>query len=84
MFLFAENGIPVIHLLDIIKIAEKYNLPIAPDPLPEPGAGKVFVKEKYNLTVVVIALIILVLLIAVVIFFDHSQQKLKKDEVSLN
>lgn len=84
MFLFAENGIPVIHLLDVVRIAEKYNLPIAPDPLPEPGAGKVFVKEKYNITVVVIALIILVILIAVIIFFDHSQQKLKKDEVELN
>jgi len=31
MFLFAENGIPVIHLLDVVRIAEKYNLPIAPD-----------------------------------------------------
>ena len=37
MLLFADEGVPVIHLLDITKLAEDKLLPIAPDPLPEPG-----------------------------------------------
>lgn len=84
LFLFAEEGIPIVHLLDIIKVAEIYNLPIAPDPIPEPGIGTVFLAEKYNITISGISLVILVLLILVIIFFDHKQMKLKEDEVNIS
>jgi poly-gamma-glutamate system protein len=82
MFLFAEKGIPIIHLLDVTRLAEMYNLPIAPVPLPEPGTGSVFVEERYNLTVAAIVLGIMIILIAIVILFDHSQQKLSEKEIS--
>lgn len=80
MFLFAEQGVPVIHLLDIRKLAEDYNLPISPVPLPTPGTGQMFLEERYNLTVTAIALAILVILVALIIFFDRSQQQFKRKE----
>ncbi|MCD4818580.1 MAG: poly-gamma-glutamate system protein [Candidatus Cloacimonetes bacterium] len=81
MFLFADKKIPILHLMKINEIAEIYDLPIAPVPLPEIGSGKVFLKEHYNITVTVIAMIILSILILLVMFFDHHQMKLRDDEV---
>jgi len=82
MFLFAERNIPIVHLLDIIKIAEKYKLPIAPDPLPKVGEGEVFQDERYNIFYTSIALGILAILILIVILFDHKEMKLREDEVN--
>jgi len=79
MFLFAEKGVPVIHLLDVRKLSEDYNLPISPVPLPEPGTGQMFLEERYNLTIASVALAILVILIGIVIFFDKSQQQFKEN-----
>jgi poly-gamma-glutamate system protein len=83
MFLFAEKDIPIVHLLDITKFSDSYDLPVAPDPLPEPGTGNMFKNEKYNITIASIAMAILVILILVVIFFDHKQLKLKEDEIEI-
>ncbi|HPR18666.1 MAG TPA: poly-gamma-glutamate system protein [Candidatus Cloacimonadota bacterium] len=83
MFLFAEQGIPVIHLLDIGKFARNYDLPVAPDPIPEPGTGSMFKAEIYNVTNAYISLAILVILIVIVILFDHKQLKLKDDEIEI-
>ena len=83
MFLFAEKGVPIIHLLDILDVAEDYELPIAPEPLPKPGTGRVFEDERYNMTIAAIALVIMIILIALVIFFDHKELKLKEDEINL-
>jgi len=83
MFLFADKGTPVVHLLNVSEIAEKYDLPVAPDPLPEPGTGRVFEDERYNINVVTIALIILLVCIVAVIFFDHQELKLKEGEINI-
>ena len=83
MLLFADVGIPVIHLLDITRLAENEGLPIAPDPLPEPGNGSMFADEKYNLTVTTISFVILIILILIVIFFDHKELKIKGDEINV-
>jgi poly-gamma-glutamate system protein len=82
MFQFAEKGTPIIHLSDFIKLARMYELPEAPVPLPQPGTGRVFVNERYNVTIAIIALIILIAMIVAVILFDHSQIKLRDDEVN--
>ncbi len=82
MFEFAQMGTSIIHLADITEIARKYDLPEAPVPIPEVGSGRMFVDERYNVTIAIISLIILIALISVVIFFDHSQMRLKDDEVS--
>lgn len=83
MFLFADQGTPVVHLLNVAEIAEMYDLPVAPDPLPEPGTGRVFEDERYDITVVTIALIILLLCIVAVIFFDHQELKLREGEINI-
>lgn len=83
MLLYADRGIPVIHLLDITRLAEESGLPLAPDPLPEAGYGSMFENERYNLTKATIAFILLVILILVVIFFDHNELKLKEDEINV-
>ncbi len=83
MLLFADKGVPIVHILDIEKFAENLKLPIAPIPLPIPGKGSMFETEKYNITIATIAFIMLVMLIFVIIFFDHKELKLKKEEITL-
>ncbi len=82
LFLFAEKGVPIVHLLDMEKLARSYELPIAPDPVPEPGTGKMFRDERYNLTVTIIALLILCALVLVVVLFDHSRLKFREGEIN--
>jgi len=38
----AGRGVPVIHLLNIGKLAERYGLPWDPSPLPAPGEGAIY------------------------------------------
>ena len=83
MLLFADEGIPVIHLLDVTRLAEEKVLPLAPDPLPEPGNGSMFENEKYNLTITGISFVVLMILILLVIFFDHKELKLKDEEINV-
>jgi poly-gamma-glutamate system protein len=83
MFLFAERGVPLLHLLDIVEISNQYDLPVAPEPLPQAGMGKVYEAEKYSISITIISLIILLILIALVIFFDHHELKIKKDEINV-
>ncbi|MCF7919524.1 MAG: poly-gamma-glutamate system protein [Candidatus Cloacimonetes bacterium] len=82
MFLFAEQGTPIIHLSDFLDLARRFELPETPVPLPEPGTGSVFVNERYNVTIAIISLVILLALISIVVFFDHSQMKLRDEEVN--
>lgn len=44
---FLNENIPVIHLLNIKKIAVDYGLPIDPSPLPKVGEGNVYFEEQY-------------------------------------
>jgi poly-gamma-glutamate system protein len=83
MMLFAEQRVPILHLLDISAIAEKYDLPLAPDPLPAPGVGSMYISERYNMTITWISLAIMVILIATVIFFDHNKLRLKEEEINI-
>ncbi len=49
MILFGEKGIPVVHMLQIKSLARKFGLPIAPDYMPAPGEGEIFVRDAYRL-----------------------------------
>jgi poly-gamma-glutamate system protein len=42
VFEMAWRGIPVIHLLYIKGLSERYGLPWDPSPLPEPGEGQIY------------------------------------------
>ncbi len=48
LILFADKGVPTLHLLQIAEIARKNGLPVAPDYLAQPGEGEIFQKEMYN------------------------------------
>lgn len=48
LILFAEKGVPVVHLLRIITLAQRNGLPVAPDYQPQPGEGEIFEREMYR------------------------------------
>ncbi len=49
LVLMAERGVPVIHVLEIAALAREFGLPVAPDYLPRPGEGEIFVRNSYRL-----------------------------------
>jgi poly-gamma-glutamate system protein len=76
-----QNGVPIIHLLNISKIMDEYGLPDSPVPLPEPGDGGIFTQEKYSLVVTAIATIILVFVILLVYISEKKFHQLGTDVV---
>jgi poly-gamma-glutamate system protein len=45
---FATDGVPVIHLIRIDHLAQRFGLPVQPESVPPPGQGQVFVRIVYN------------------------------------
>jgi poly-gamma-glutamate system protein len=68
MILMGERGVPIIHLLDILRLADENGLPVAPVPLPEIGQGQVFTREEYHVPGVAL---VLVLYVGLTILFLH-------------
>ncbi len=58
VYRFLEQGVPVVHLLEIGRLARQYGLPVAPAVTPEPGTGPLFWEEKYRLSVVVLLILL--------------------------
>jgi len=60
---FVRDGVPVIHLVKINQLAERYGLPLQPITMPAIGQGKIFRREEYNLWLAggVLAAIVIVL-----------------------
>ena len=54
---FAREGLPVIHMIRVKKLATQYGLPLEPKVLSEVGEGSIFVKEEYNLYLTVSMLV---------------------------
>lgn len=77
---FSRNGIPVINLDNITQLAQEYDLPVAPIPMPAIGEGHLFYTYKYSVIQAVISLIILVIMLIVVLRFDigHYFRKERK------
>lgn len=48
MLRFSEQGIPVIHLVHIERLAKRYGLTIKPVRMPPLGEGKIFIRLEYN------------------------------------
>ena len=57
IFRMAAAGVPVIHLLDIRKIARDYGLPVDPVPLPAVPDGRVMSQGGYSRPVALIGLV---------------------------
>ena len=81
MIQMGQNNVPIIHLLNINKLLEKYGLPESPVPLPEPGEGKIFVEEKYNVLLTAIITLFLAIVIGVVYVTERRHHKLGTDIV---
>jgi len=81
MYRFAKKNIPIIHIEDVLTLADEYHLSTAPSPLPEPGTGWVFREKSYNLTVTAISLVIMVILITIVIIYDRKKQDFSTKEL---
>jgi len=56
---FANEGIPVIHMVYVTELAQRYGLAIQPVALRPIGEGKVFAKAEYN-TWLAVALLVLI------------------------
>ncbi len=48
MMRFINRGTPVLHFIQIAKLAKRYGLPEEPNGIPPVGESTVFVKEEYN------------------------------------
>ncbi len=79
----AENEIPVIHLMNIKQILAKYKLPYNPVPLPEPGDGGIFVRQKYDLAITSVATLFLIVLVILVYLGERNYYRLGTDVVPL-
>lgn len=75
------NKVPVIHLLNVEALRMKYDLPLAPTPLPPAGYGTIFIKEKYDLRITFLSLVIITLMLAVVFRLDKKVFKLREEGV---
>jgi poly-gamma-glutamate system protein len=62
VFRMAAAGVPVLHLLDIRKIARDYGLPVDPVPLPAVPDGRVMFQGGYSRPAALIGLVVLAML----------------------
>ncbi len=88
MILMSEKGVPCIQLLNMQDLATQVGLPVAPDYLPSPGEGEIFIKPTYRLPLA-IAFLVLYCLSCVLILapelrrglFDRWSGKVDGDSV---
>lgn len=67
---FLRNGVKVININNINHLTRRYDLPIAPIPIPEIGEGKIYYENRYSVTLSTIFLVILGIIIFVVLRID--------------
>lgn len=67
---FSQSGIPVINLIDINNLAERFKLPVAPIPLPEIGKGNLYHEYRYPVGQAIISIVILFIILFIVLRYD--------------
>jgi poly-gamma-glutamate system protein len=83
--LMAEQGLPVINLLDVEKIALKYDLPTeVTDKAPDLGEGSLFFKDRYSVSGTIILTVILALVVFVVIRIDVKHYLFRRHSTLTN
>ncbi len=45
---FLDDRIPVIHFLQLNRMAQRYGLPVSPEVRPPVGTGQIFLQRRYN------------------------------------
>ena len=75
----AEDGIPVIHLHSVKKLAARYDLPdTVQDTAPEVGQGKLYFKDRYSVTNTIFLTAALALVLFVFIRIDVKRYLFRK------
>jgi poly-gamma-glutamate system protein len=77
----AQEGVPLIHLMNVKQLLNKYGLPYNPEPMPEPGEGGIFIQTKYNVLVTGIAVFILAAVVVLVYLGERKHHRLGTDVV---
>lgn len=67
---FSKSGVPVINMIDINRLAQRYGLPRAPIPLPKVGTGSLYYEFKYSVSLAIILLIVLFIILFIVLRYD--------------
>ena len=70
MIRMAERGVPVIHIPRADELIERYGLAPEPVPLPPPGTGGVFYRDRYNVPLAAVFAALYGFLIFVVVRID--------------
>jgi len=78
LLLLAERGMPVIHILQVERLARKYDLPVPPGPSPEIGVGSIYFTERLNVAVAGFLLFLLCLMLLITIRVDLAHTILRK------
>jgi poly-gamma-glutamate system protein len=73
---FADDGVPIIHLTLIEKLAVQFGLPEQPVIMPLVGEGKVFVRETYQMWLVWGVLLLLILVLYAFVRLDWGYRVL--------
>jgi poly-gamma-glutamate system protein len=74
----AEQGVRVINLQDIVRLAYNYRFPVAPVPVPPLARGRMFMEKRYPVVwaMVFAAVIVALLLIVIEIDLDYYARRL--------
>ena len=80
VYRFLAQGVPVVHLLEIVRLARRYGLAVAPAVTPEPGIGPLFWEPRYSVGVVVLLLLVNALLLWLLPHYDLVGRILRRPE----
>lgn len=73
--LFANENIPVVHILNIKEIALKNGIPVDPTYLPKVGMGEIYYTRDYPIAIIVIV----VFITALVLYIYGKRTRMKYD-----
>jgi len=79
----AENNIPIIHLLNVNQLAQKYGLPVNPIPLPRPGEGEIFIQKRYSVILTSGVTFFLIIAISFVFIMERKRHQLGTEQISV-
>jgi poly-gamma-glutamate system protein len=76
---FIRDGVPVIHLINIDRLATRYGLPLQPTFQPRVGEGKTFYRDEYNLWLAAGMLVLIVVALYAFIRSDLGYRLFQTD-----
>ena len=79
----AEKNIPIIHLLNVNQLAQKYGLPINPIPVPRPGEGEIFIQKRYSVILTSGVTLFLIIAISFVFIMERKRHQLGTEQISI-